>query len=261
MSKQRRVRGTGVADGRREIFGRRGLRRAEPARDAAHGSRVHAGDDEAVDLIGRELGGLQCAVPRLLGERRVLHLAEALFPRARTIGAGRAPALDELLGRARGAEVLGDDRTVRHRTRPRPRPRRRRPATRRRSSGGRRACRTRPPGCSRCRRARCAARPRPSAARRRNRPRPPRCRGGARRGWPTRCSCRGRRGSRSRTTAHRSRCLPAPTAGRAGPPRRPGWWCPRRRRRPTGFPCPRPSRTSWRCRRGRAVGTGHSPQH
>ena len=65
-----------------------------------------------VDLVGRELGRLQRRVPRLLDERAVLHFAEALFPRARTGRARRAPALDELLGRARAAEVLGDDRAV-----------------------------------------------------------------------------------------------------------------------------------------------------
>ena len=57
------------------------------------------------------------------------------------VGARRAPALDELLGRARAAEVLGDDRAVGVGADERARPRRRRPATRRRSSGGRRACR------------------------------------------------------------------------------------------------------------------------
>ena len=85
-----------------------------------------------------------------------------------------------------------------------------------------------------------------------------RCRAGARRGSPTRCSCRGRPGWRSRTTTRRSRCPRAPTGGPGGRPRRPAWWCPRRRRRRLGFPCRRPSRTSWRSRRGRAGGTGRS---
>ena len=40
----------------------------------------------------------------------------------------------------------------------------------------------------------------------------------------------------------------------------PSWWCPRRRRRPTGSPCRRPSRRSWRSRRGRGGGTGRSPR-
>ena len=60
--------------------------------------------------VGRQLGGLQRRVPRLLPERDVLRLAEALLPDLRAPIARRAPAVDELLGRRAAAEVLGDHR-------------------------------------------------------------------------------------------------------------------------------------------------------
>ena len=128
---------------------------------------------EPVDLVGGELGLLQRGVPRLLDERRVLHLAEALFPRARAAGAGCPPALDELLGGGRAAEVLGDHRAV---------------GVGADEDRGRAVAALRLVGArgqavahvgrdhehrARCRRARCAARRHPIAARRRSRARSP----------------------------------------------------------------------------------------
>ena len=66
-----------------------------------------------------------------------------------------------------------------------------------------------------------------------------RSRAAARRGSRWRSSCRGTPGRRSRTRAASTARRRAPTAARAGPPRRPSWWCPRRRTRPTGCPCRR----------------------
>ncbi len=79
---------------------------------AAGRAGVHTGDDDALDLVGGEVGRLQRRVPGLLDERAVLDLAEALFPRPRTRRARSAPPLEELLGRARAAEVFGDDGAV-----------------------------------------------------------------------------------------------------------------------------------------------------
>ena len=106
------MRGARVADGRREIVGERFLRGAEARTDAAHGAGVHAGHDDRRHLVGGELGRLECRVPRLLDEWAVLDLAEAFLPLARTGRARSAPPLDELFGRARGAEVLRDHGAV-----------------------------------------------------------------------------------------------------------------------------------------------------
>ena len=71
-----------------------------------------AGDDELVDVVGGERGGGEGPLPGLAHERPVGDLAEALLPRAGAFAPGDAPALEELLGRDAGTEVLGDHRTV-----------------------------------------------------------------------------------------------------------------------------------------------------
>ncbi len=71
---------------------------------------MEPGDDDAVDLVGRELRVLQRRAPGPLAERHVLDLAEAVLPELRAHVAGRPPAVDELAGRAARAQELGDDR-------------------------------------------------------------------------------------------------------------------------------------------------------
>ena len=141
---QRGVRGAGVADRRREVVGHGGLRRAEAPGDAAHRARVHAGDDELVDLVGVELGRLRarafhaCSTSGayLTSPKRSSHARERREPgaRQRSMNSSVALAAAEVLG-DHGAVVVGADDA--------PRRRRRRPAPRRRSWAGRRAGRRR----------------------------------------------------------------------------------------------------------------------
>ena len=254
------MRGAGVADGGCEVVAHRGLRCAELAADAAHGAGVHAGDDEAVDLVGRR--ARRSSAPRSTPARRAGRTSprrSALPTHGNAVEPGARQRSMNSSVAVRAAEVLGDDRAVGVGSptsiAAAPSPPCDSSALRGQAVAdvGRR-----PRARSRCRRARCAARRCPIAARRRSRARPPASRAGARRGWPTRCSCRGTPGWRSRTTARRARRLGRRARGPGGRPRRPWWWCPRRRRRPTGCPCLRRSRRSWRCRRGRAGGTGRS---
>ena len=106
------MRGARVADRGGEIVDERFLRGAEASGDTAYRARVHAGDDDAVHLAGRKLGRLQCRVPRLVDQRRVLDLAETFFPLARARRPRRTPTFDEFFGRARGAEEFGNDGAV-----------------------------------------------------------------------------------------------------------------------------------------------------
>ena len=221
-------------------------------------ARMGARDDDAIDVAGRELRLLEGLVPGPLAQRDVPRLAEALLPHLRTGVAGRAPAVEELGGDRRRADVLGEQRRRTRRHRRAARLHRRRPRLRRRRRAGRCACRPRPRAPCPIRRVRCEARPRPNAAPPRGRGRPRRRRGATRRGWRWHWSCRGTRASRSRTTPCRAaanRLRPAVPAGR---PRSPSWWCPRRRRRHSGCPCPRPSPRTERSSIGRAARGGCS---
>ncbi len=76
------------------------------------GTGVHTGDDDVVELVRRHTGGLQRVVDRLIGERHVDLLAEPLLPHVRRRLAGQAPAVEELVGRARERHELGDDVVV-----------------------------------------------------------------------------------------------------------------------------------------------------
>ena len=69
---------------------------------------MRAADDDPVDLLGRELRRLERGVPGLLTQRQVLGLAEALFPLLHVDVARCAPPVDELLGRRRRSDELGD---------------------------------------------------------------------------------------------------------------------------------------------------------
>jgi hypothetical protein len=60
------VRRAGVADRGGEVVDDRLLRDAQPASERPDGACVRAGDDQPVDLLRRELGGLEGRVPRLL---------------------------------------------------------------------------------------------------------------------------------------------------------------------------------------------------
>ena len=149
-------------------------------------------------------------------------------------------------------------RDRRHRLRPGPRRRRRRLTTRPRSSAAPSACRRSPRAprwCStgrRGRRRRRIARRRPC-----RRPVGP-SRVGGRRGWRWRSSCRGTSGSPWRTTARPVDGLREPCLGRGGRPRPPSWSCPRRRRPPTGCPCPALRRAPRRWRIGPGVDRARS---
>ena len=168
-------------------------------------------------------------------------LAEALLPHLRADVAGRAPAVEELLGDRRAAEVLGDRR----------RRRRRRRARRRRR---RRAASSPLPGRPvRTSAATTSVVPRPASA-------TPQgadgralraaevegghvvveAQGGVDGGGVGLVDVRGRH--RARTTARRAAALGRRPQRRAGRPRRPSSSCPRRRTRRCACPCPRPRR-------------------
>ena len=106
------MRGAGVADAPSKVVDEFLFRDAQPSRGSANGAGMHPGDDHAIDLFRRQFRHLQRVVPRLVDERRIHDLAEPLLPLPRASGAGRAPPLEELLGRAGPTEVLGDDRPV-----------------------------------------------------------------------------------------------------------------------------------------------------
>ena len=84
------------------------------------------------------------SAPRSRPARRAARtgLAETLLPELGAAVAGRAPAVEELLGRRAAAEELRDHRRRSARRRRAARPRRRRPRPRRRCSAGRCGCRT-----------------------------------------------------------------------------------------------------------------------
>lgn len=114
---QRRLGGTGVADGRGVVDRRRA---GEFLREPVVGTGMGPGDQDVVDRLLR-LGavetrgrfharGRERADPGRHAELEVLGLAEALFPALGASIAGRAPAVEELTGDRGAAEVLGDDR-------------------------------------------------------------------------------------------------------------------------------------------------------
>ena len=77
---------------------------------------MRTGHDHPIDLLGAQLGGLQRRVPRLLAERHVLRLAEALLPDLRAALARLTPPVDELLGGVTLPEHGGQQRPVGVRT-------------------------------------------------------------------------------------------------------------------------------------------------
>ena len=109
---QRGLRGTGVADVAAEPVDDSVGRDAELLRDRASRALVRARDDEVVDLVRAESGVLQRGFPRLDAQARVAGLAEPFLPHLRPDVAGRAPAVDELLGRAVPRDDFGEHRRV-----------------------------------------------------------------------------------------------------------------------------------------------------
>ena len=95
--------GAGVADDRREVVGDGLGAHADAGRHDPCGPGVHAGDDEVVDGVGGDAGLLEGVGDRLLGQRHVGVLAEALLPLARGL-ARDAPAVEELAGGGRRAD-------------------------------------------------------------------------------------------------------------------------------------------------------------
>ena len=104
----------------------------------AHRPGVEPGDDEVVDLLGRDARRLEGVAEGRLGERHVLGLAEALLPHLGREVAGDAPAVEELGRRRAGGDELGGNPARSGarpgRAPPRP-PRRHRPARRRSRAG------------------------------------------------------------------------------------------------------------------------------
>ena len=109
---QRRLRGTGVAHDSAEPVDDSIRGDAELLRDRTRRAIVRARDDEMVDLIRDESGVLQRGFPRLHTQARVAGLAEPLLPHLRPHFAGRAPAVDELLGGAVPRDDFGEHRRV-----------------------------------------------------------------------------------------------------------------------------------------------------
>ena len=109
---QRRLRGTGVAHDTAEPVDDSVGRDAELLRDRAGRALVRARDDEMVDLVRAESGVLQRGFPRLDTQARVAGLAEPFLPHLRPDVAGRAPAVDEFLGRAVPRDDFGEHRRV-----------------------------------------------------------------------------------------------------------------------------------------------------
>ena len=246
------MRGAGVADRRRKVVDDRVVASAETLRQGPDGSGVQSGDDDPVHLGRGERCRLQRRVPRLLAERHVLRLAEALLPDLGAPVTGRAPAVEELLGGRAAPEVLGDDRGLaRVRVADEQRGGAVAPAD---SSGlvGRPVRRSEvttsvvPAPSSATRSAPTPERtapPRSSAAQSESR------RSAA---WIAVALVLSRYAGSAVENQSSSTCTPGAGAqGQAAPPRRPSSWCPRRRTPPTGCPCRRRSR---RCARSRSAG-------
>ena len=190
--------GAGVADG-----GGRGRRRTAVAERPSFLPRAAAARAWEAATTTRstwsavETGGLQGVGPGGDAEGDVADLAEALLPLLRADVAGRAPAVEELLGGAPRRRGTSASSGRRRRCRRAARRRRRRRSPRRRCRAGRCGGRRRP------RRRRLAGRPSaapqgadaPSGPRRRRRRPGRRPAGAGRRGRRWRWSCRGRRGA------------------------------------------------------------------
>ena len=250
------LRGAGVADGpttgRRSRARRRACRRpsAPPAGRARR--RRRAATSFAVSPADSSAAFHACTP-----EGHVADLAEPLVPDLRALLARRAPALDELVGDARRADELGDDRRRRRRRRRRTRRRRRRRAASSPLPG--RPVRTsagdHERGAGRPVERRAGARRPPSAPTRRSRT-PARGVGSRSAAWiavalvlsayagkvVANSSCAGhevavpRSARRAASTRHRGGVLVEAT-------------------RPCGCPCRRPGRRRPRSARGRAAGT------
>ena len=157
----------------------------------------------------------QASVP----ERHVAGLAEPLLPRPGAPVARRPPAVEELVGDRRPAQVLGDHGRARRVVADQDGGGAVAPGRPRRPTwAGRRAGRTPPPGWCRTRRrrGRCAGRRAPSAGRRRSRRPPPRRAGAGRRARWRRWSCRGRPAWPWRTTGRRGAAAGRRAQGPAG---------------------------------------------
>ena len=102
----------GVADRAREIIDHRFVAHAKALCVAGHRTAMRAGDDQLVDVVGRERRGGQCPFPGLAHEWTVGDLTEALFPGTGSIAAGKTPALEELFCCDTGTEVFGHHRTI-----------------------------------------------------------------------------------------------------------------------------------------------------
>ena len=120
--------GLGLLEQRGEQQRRAARRRCCPTTDDEVVDHVHAVElaaDRPRDPLARrhdggrgdvargDPGRLQRRVPRLHAEGHVADLAELLVPDLRALLTRRAPAFDELVGDARRAEELGEDRTGR----------------------------------------------------------------------------------------------------------------------------------------------------
>ncbi len=243
---QRRLGRSRVADGGGQVLGQPSRAGGHLGAHHADGSRVRAGHDHLADGVGLDARIGEGQLERLLPERHVLHLAEALLPLLRPDVPRGAPPVEELLGDRRAAEVLGQHRCAvgavadqqgRGRVAALPLVDARRQAGA--DVGGGDEDRVVPP------QRRTQARRPPSGPSRWRRTPKPRGRGAGRRAPRWRWSCR-RRPARSRRTRGRREATDRRRRAGAGPavrPRPPWSWCPRRRRPPTACPCRRSSRT------------------
>ena len=98
-----------LSDGGPQVVAQGVVTDAELAHQRLVGSRVHAGDDDPIDLGADQSHILEGALPRLLAERHVTGLAEAFLPQLRSTLARSAPSIEELVGGRSRAEPLGDD--------------------------------------------------------------------------------------------------------------------------------------------------------
>ena len=103
---------TGVADGGRQVAHQSVDGYAERADDGLVGPAVGTGDDQVVDPVGLDAGFGQGRAEGLGTERDVAGLAELLLPLLGAHVAGRAPAVEELVGGGAGTDQLGDHRPV-----------------------------------------------------------------------------------------------------------------------------------------------------
>ena len=189
------LRGAGVADRTDDRSSITCTPSSLPPTDARHPlARRH--DRGGGDVARGQPGRLERRVPRLHAQGHVADLAELLVPDLGALLTRRTPALDELVGDARRAEELGEDRTGRRRRRPRRRRPRHRPRLRRRCPAAR-CARRRATTSERAadRSGRAAARRPRSAPTHRGRTPAPTAGAATRHGSRSRSSCRRTRGS------------------------------------------------------------------